>query len=223
MSPARRRSETTEALRSSLVAHAQRLVARDGASALTMRALAAEAGCAVGLPYKVFVDRRDLVAELVHAEFVQLQSVFDELVARAGSGTVDGNLAWFAELLLASPAVAVAQEVFADEQLMKAVTTRIHSTGAGPAAFETILSGYLAAEKRAGRVDPDVDEDAFGFLLAGAVHNLIVSGDGYPRPTKRQLRRLLAGVAARLTLAQPPEERHATPRRPNPGAGDSRR
>ncbi|HZA75123.1 MAG TPA: TetR/AcrR family transcriptional regulator [Acidimicrobiales bacterium] len=212
MSPPRRTAETTAELRASLIAHAQRLVAREGASALTMRALAAEAGCAVGLPYKVFTDRRDLVAELVHAEFVEMQLVVDELVARAGTGTIGGNLAWFADLLLASPAVAVAQEVFTDEQLMKTVTTRIHQTGAGPATFETILTSYLQAEKRAGRIEDDVDAAAFGFLLAGAIHNLIVSGPGYPRPTKRQLRRVLTAVAARLTPMQPPEDDDATTR-----------
>jgi len=212
MSPARRTPETTAGMRASLIAHAQRLVAREGASALTMRALAAEAGCAVGLPYKVFADRRDLVAELVHAEFVEMQSVVDELVARAGTGTIGGNLAWFADLLLASPAVAVAQEVFTDEQLMKTVTTRIHETGAGPATFETILTSYLEAEKRVGRIDDDVNEAAFGFLLAGAIHNLIVSGPGYPRPTKRQLRQVLTAIAARLTPTQPPEDNDATTR-----------
>ena len=210
MSPARRTSETTAELRASLVAHARRIVARDGASALTMRALAAEAGCAVGLPYTVFADRRELVAELIHTEFTQMQSVIDELAVRAGTGTVGGNLAWFAELLLASPAVAVAQEVFADDQLMKAVTTRIHETGAGPATFETILSGYLAAEKRAGRIDQDVDEDAFGFLLAGAIHNLVVSGEGYPRPTNHRLRQVLTAVASRLAPTRPPEDSNAT-------------
>jgi AcrR family transcriptional regulator len=210
MSPARRTPETTAELRASLIAHAQRLVARQGASALTMRALAAEAGCAVGLPYKVFTDRRDLVAELVHAEFVEVHSLVDELVARAGTGTIGGNLAWFADLLLASPAVALAQEVFTDELLMKTVTTRIQETGAGPATFETILTGYLEAEKRLGRVDNDVDEAAFGSLLAGAIHNLIVSGPGYPRPTKRQLRQVLTAVAARLTSTQPPEDNDAT-------------
>jgi AcrR family transcriptional regulator len=212
MSPPRRTPETTAELRASLVAHAQTLVARDGASALTMRALAAEAGCAIGLPYKVFTDRRDLVAELIHAEFLGMRSVVDELAARAGTGTVGANLAWFADRLLASPAVAVAQEVFADEQLMKAVTTRIHETGAGPATFESMLAGYLAAEKGAGRVGHDVDENAFGFLLAGAIHNLIVSGPGYPRPTTRQLRHILTAVADRLVPTEPPEDTDATTR-----------
>lgn len=210
MSPAKRSSESTAALRASLVVHARRLVARDGATALTMRALAAEARCAVGLPYKVFADRRDLVAELIHAEFTQLQPVVDELTVRAGTGTVADNLSWFADLLLTSPAVALAGEVFADELLMKTVTERIHRSGAGPASFETILSGYLAAEKRAGRVDEAVDEHAFGFLLAGALHNLVVSGHGYPRPSKRHLEQILTAVAARLAPPQPQGDTNAT-------------
>lgn len=111
-----------------------------------------------------------------------------------------------------TPAVAVAQEVFTDELLMKTVTTRIHETGAGPASFETILTSYLQAEKQVGRIDDDVDEAAFGFLLAGAIHNLIVSGPGYARPTKRQCRRFLTALATRLTSTQPPEDNDATTR-----------
>lgn len=203
MSPPKRTPETIRELRASLVAHARRLVARGGPAALTMRALAAEAGCAVGLPYKVFADRRDLVAQVIHAEFMALRSLADELDQRVGTGTVGGNLTWFAELLLHSPAVALVQEVLTDEPLRKAVTTRIHDTGAGPASFEAIFAGYLAAEKRAGRVAPDVDQRAFAFLLAGAIHNLIVSDEGYPRPSPRQLRRWLTAVAARLAPTEP--------------------
>jgi AcrR family transcriptional regulator len=206
MSPPRRSPATTAELRASLVDHAARLVAREGAAALTMRALAAEAGCAVGLPYKVFADRRELVAEVIHAEFAQLRSIVDELTARVGTATVAGNLAWFADRLLGSPAVALAQETFRDDLLMKTVTARIHSSGAGPASFEAIISGYLAAEKGAGRVDGSVDEQAFGFVLAGTLHNLVVSGEGYPRPSKRQLRQVLDAVAIRLA---PPASRRS--------------
>jgi hypothetical protein len=48
-------------------------------------------------------------------------------------------------------------------------------------------------------VAADVDVDAFGFLLAGAIHNLIMSGDAWPRPSRRQLRRRLDAVAAAIT------------------------
>ena len=90
----RRTAETTEELRTSLVEHARRLVAREGPAKLTMRALAAEAGCALGLPYKVFADRQDLLVELVRATFGDLHDAGDELLRRAGRGTVAGNLAW---------------------------------------------------------------------------------------------------------------------------------
>jgi AcrR family transcriptional regulator len=198
MSPPRRAAESTEALRASLIDHARRLVDREGAAALTMRALAAEADCAVGLPYKVFTDRQDLVAQICHAEFQRLGDVYEELATRAGTATVGANLAWFADLLLGSPAVALAHEVFADETLAKTITARVHESGVGPAAFETVLARYLAAEKEVGRVAPDVDETAFGFLLAGAIHNLIVSGDAWPRPSRRQLKRTLDAVAVAI-------------------------
>lgn len=198
MSPPKRAPETTEALRASFVEHACRLVAREGAAALTMRALAAEAGCAVGLPYKVFTDRRELVAEICHAEFERLGDAYDELARRAGTATVGANLTWFAQLLLDSPAVELADEVFADETLAEAVTARVHETGTGPGAFETVFAHYLATEKRAGRVAPHVDETAFGFLLAGAVHNLVVAGAAWPQPTRHQLRQRLDAVAAAI-------------------------
>ena len=197
MSPARRSAETTDALRLSLVEHALRLVARDGAAALTMRALAAEAGCAVGLPYKVFADRRDLVTAVVHAELERLRSAFDELLARAGRHTVGGNLTWFADVLLDSPAVSLGDEVAADATLTTAANTEFHTTGLAE-AFDTLLPDYLAAEQRAGRVDPSLDGQAFGFLVVGALHNLLVSGPGYPKPSRRELRRLLDAAAAGL-------------------------
>lgn len=74
MSPRKRSEETTRQLRVHLLDHARRLVIRDGASALTMRALAAESGVSVGLPYKVFADRREIVAEIVHGEVAALRA-----------------------------------------------------------------------------------------------------------------------------------------------------
>ncbi len=197
MSP-RRRAEATEELRASLIEHAQRLVAREGPAKLTMRALATEAGCALGLPYKVFADRQDLMLELVRASFGNLHRAGDELLRRVGSGTVAGNLAWFAEWLLDSPAVALAQHVLQDETLAEAVVADFHAGGTGPALLEALLADYLAAEQHAGRVSPEVDTHAFGFVLAGAIHHLVVMGEGYPRPRKRQLEQMLTAICDRF-------------------------
>lgn len=187
-------------------------MARDGAAALTMRALAAEAGCAVGLPYKIFASRAELVAELVHAEFVRLRAAFDALVADAGTGTVGDNLGRFAELLLDSPAVGLAHDlphdVPHDETLTQDINERAGETGV-VTAVTTTVTDYLAAEKRLGRVEPGLDEQAFGFLISGAVHNLLVSGDPYPKPSLPELKRLLAAVAAQIAPDPHKEETDA--------------
>jgi AcrR family transcriptional regulator len=198
MSPPKRDAESTAALRTSLVEHALHLIARDGADALTMRSLAAEAGCAVGLPYKVFADRHALVVDICHAEFSRISGVSDEMAARAGLHTVGANLLWFAELLLDSPAVALTKEIFADGTLDHTVAARVHEADQGPGDFESVIATYLALEQDTGRVRRDVDTAALGFLIAGALHNLVVSGEAWPRPSRADLAQRLDAVATSI-------------------------
>lgn len=210
MTPARQTEAERGVLRATLVDAARRVVDRDGPGGLTMRSLATEAGCAVGLPYKVFASRDELVAELIAAELGELQVQFRALVAGAGTGTVGGNLGRYADLLLGSPVVGLAHEIAHDEVLSAAVDKQAGDTGAVSAVVTTVTE-YLAAEQRLGRVDDAVDVEAFGFLVAGAVHNLLMAGDPYPRPSAHHLRQMLAAVADRLTTplpqpARPPRE-----------------
>ncbi|MBX6333170.1 MAG: TetR/AcrR family transcriptional regulator [Gemmatimonadaceae bacterium] len=207
MTPARRTAESTARLRASLIDCAQRLVARDGARALTMRALAAEAGCALGLPYKVFASREELIAELIRIEYARLRDAFAKVIASAGTGTVGGNLGRYAEALLASPAVSLAPELHSDEALRKAVDEEAVEAGLVGAVESTVVQ-YLAAEKRLGRVAPDVDERAFGFLIAGAVHNLLHAGTAYPNPGIGAVKRMLGAIAVRLAPPQRKEKSH---------------
>src|SRR5215471_12479133 len=139
----RSQTDRGQALRASLVEHARDLVAREGPDRLTMRALADEAGCALGLPYKVFADRQELVLELVRASFGDLHAKGEELIRRVGHGTVAGNIAWFAEWLLDSPGVALAQHVMQSPALGEAVVADFHATGHGPSLLEGVVSDYL--------------------------------------------------------------------------------
>jgi AcrR family transcriptional regulator len=162
-----------------------------------MRSLAAEAGCSVGLPYKVFADRAELVAEVIGAELARLRAELDALVATAGTRTVGANLARWASLLLGTPALSLAEEVDDVARQAHAIEVAAGRTGIVPALEQSVVE-YLRAEQRLGRVAGGVDTRAFGFLIAGAVHNLIVSGERYPRPTADQLSRMLRSVAATL-------------------------
>jgi AcrR family transcriptional regulator len=198
LSAAKRTAETTQELRATLLEHARRLVGRDGASALTMRALAAEAGVSLGLPYKIFADRREIVDEIVAAEVRRFGAAAESLLGRAGSYTVGDNLIWFTSIVLNSPAAPLAQELHADDQRLESATEVAERTGLSPASFPALLADYLTAEQRAGRVRDNVDCQAFGFLIAGAMHNLLIAGPAWPRPERRQLSRYLTAAACAI-------------------------
>jgi AcrR family transcriptional regulator len=198
LSAAKRTAETTQELRDALLEHARRLVSRDGASALTMRALAAEAGVSLGLPYKIFADRREIVDEIVAAEMRRFGAAAESLLTRAGSYTVGDNLIWFASIVLNSPAAPLAQELHADNQLLESATKVAERMGLSPASFPALLADYLTAEQRAGRVRDNIDCQAFGFLIAGAMHNLLIAGPAWPRPERRQLSRYLTAAACAI-------------------------
>jgi AcrR family transcriptional regulator len=208
MSPARRSEETTRRLRADLLEHARTIVHRDGAEALTMRGLAAEAGVSLGLPYKLFVDRREIVADIVRHELETLRRAGDELLAAAGRGTVSGNLTRFAEEFLDSSGVALVHELHADVELIGSVTAAADQIGVGPTGFLSVLGDYLRAEQQAGRVAQHVDTVAIAFLLAGALHNLLIAGPHWPRPDRQRLKRHLAGLAAAIAALPLPYERN---------------
>jgi AcrR family transcriptional regulator len=163
-----------------------------------MRALAAEAGCSVGLPYKVFTDRRDLVAQIVHEEVGRLRVASDRLIAGAGTGTVGDNLARFAQAFLNSPAVPLAEELMADPALVESALSSAGHAGLGPTDFPGVIASYLAAEQDADRVARTVDTEAFGFLIGGALHNHVIAGPAWPRPDRHHLERLLGATAAAI-------------------------
>ena len=153
----------------------------------------------------MFAGRHEIVREI---ELVRLKSVKEDLVRRAGRQPVGANLAWAADEVLKSPAVALVQEVTADDELSNEFTHRLHGTGVGPTVIEQVFSTYLAAEQQSGRVDPVIETDAFAFLLGGAIHNLIISGDAYPRANQRRPNRPVGQ-----------NHDHGRTRRPVPGVG----
>jgi AcrR family transcriptional regulator len=191
----KRSAEATAELRAALLGHARRLVERDGAGALTMRGLAAEAGTAVGLPYKVFDNREQLVAELVLDEFTHLRSELDRWAASAGHATVGDNLARYARILLdrRMPAWEMVGTI-GDDAVRRAAAAQAGPSGL-LASFDHTVADYLAAEQRLGRIAPDVDIGAFAFLITGAIHNLLAAGSAYPRPTRKRLDAMLRAVA----------------------------
>lgn len=197
----RRTSQETKATRAALVAAAQQVVRRSGARALTMRAVAQEAGCSVGLAYKVFANREELVLDLIAGELTEVSQALDRWIRTAGKHSVGGNLDRFASILLESetPALLHANEI--DDVVFAQRLREITAESGIVRSFDEAIAQYLEEEQRQGRIRPGVDTDAFGFLITGAVHNLVTAGELYPRPARASLRRHLRACAEAIAPA----------------------
>lgn len=189
----RRTPEKTLELRSTLVEHAQQIVRSDGLQALTMRALATASGCSVGLPYKVFASRDDLIAELVELELNRLRDALGAWLAAAGTRTVADNLIEYARIVIESERPVVSHGL-GGRPLAPLIADLTMKSGLEH-SFDSTVADYLLAEQSLGRVAPHVDARAYGFLITGAVHNLVTAGEAYPRPEPKELRRMLRTLA----------------------------
>ena len=201
------------ALRESLVDHAEAIVRRDCVAGLTMRALAAESGNAVGLSYKAFASREELLGELARRAIDDLSRRLDDWAARP-DGPLDERLLEFADIVLASHAPGLVTQLPGGTN-PDGVLHDAFATGAAR-RWDHVLTAHLAARQRGGDVTADVDVDAYGFIIAGALHNLVVAGRAWQGPDRSTLAHHLSGVARHLEART--VDKSARPSLPGSGA-----
>ncbi|MGR4878276.1 TetR family transcriptional regulator [Streptomyces sp. LARHCF249] len=188
-------------LRERLFAAAERVVARDGAAALTSRAITAEADCGKGVLHAHFAGLDEFVAELVLDRFARSARRAAALEAKVGQDAVAANLQEVVLGLLESLPPAVVG--LAMTRPGAALHTR-EGFEAGAPAFDAIqraFTVYLEAEQRGGRLPADADAATIALALVGTVHHLLmtrVPGRGEePQATTRRLLAVLLGSAGR--------------------------
>ena len=159
---------------------AERILLRAGPSALTSRAVTAEAGCAKGVLHRHFADFDAFLAEFVLDRVERMDPQVTALREVAGTGTVAGNLATALSALFDSVAVAVVPLVtFRDE-----LRARLRDTW--PAGVPVLTDGaemigaYLGAERELGRIAADADVDTLAAILIGSCHLLFAGRDSAP-------------------------------------------
>jgi len=192
---------------------AERVLLRDGPSALTSRAVTTEAGCAKGVLHRHFADFDAFLAELVEDRIARLAAQAAALRDGAGSGTVAGNLAGALTDLFASVAVAiVALIIFRDD--LRARLRQASPSGV-PLLTEAaeMIASYLAAERGLGRVAADADIDALAPALIGAGHLLFAGREGAP-PEPAAVSKVVTTVMAGA-LTQPSGAGAARPDEPD--------
>ncbi|MEV5706468.1 TetR/AcrR family transcriptional regulator [Actinoallomurus sp. NPDC052274] len=167
-------------VREQLFDAAERILLRDGPSALTSRAVTIEAGCAKGVLHRHFADFDAFLAELVLDRADRMAGQAAALRDSAGTGAVVGNLTGALTGLFESVAVAiVALITFRDE--LRARLRETWPVGV-PILTDaaTMIAAYLAAERELGRVAADAEVDALAPTLIGAGHLLFADRKGVP-------------------------------------------
>ncbi|MEU1722096.1 TetR/AcrR family transcriptional regulator [Actinomadura sp. ATCC 39365] len=167
-------------VREQLFDAAERVLLRDGANALTSRAVTTEAGCAKGVLHRHFADFDAFLAELVTDRIRRVEAQSAALRASAGTGTVAGNLTLALLELFGSVAVAVVSLVISRDGLR----ARLRQAGSAgiPLLGEatTMIAAYLAAEREMGRIAVDADVDALALTLIGSAHLLFAGREDDP-------------------------------------------
>jgi AcrR family transcriptional regulator len=180
--------------REQLFGAAERVLLRDGPSALTSRAVTAEAGCAKGVLHRHFADFDAFLAELALDRIGRLEFEAVALRERAGTGTVLGNLTGALAELFGPVAVAIVALIISRDglraRLREAGTARIPLVGEGT----RMIAAYLEAERDLGRVAASADVDTIAPMLVGAAHLLFAD-----RTTAPDEAALSKAVAAALT------------------------
>jgi AcrR family transcriptional regulator len=186
--------------REQLFAAAERVLLRDGPTALTSRAVTDEAGVAKGVLHRHFTDFDSFIVDLMRDRVRRIDDQSAALRAAAGTGTVAGNLASALTDLFGSVAVAiVALVIFRDD-----LRLRLREAGLGRlpvlAQGMAMIRDYLTAERDLGRIAADADIDTIGLTLAGSGHLLFAGRDG-TAPEAGAVEAMVATVLAAVATA----------------------
>ncbi|WP_432586903.1 TetR/AcrR family transcriptional regulator [Streptomyces sp. HD1123-B1] len=180
-------------VREQLFGAAERILLRDGPSALTSRAVTTEAGCAKGVLHRHFADFDAFLAELVRDRVARLDRRGAALRDSAGTGTVADNLTGALTDLFESVAVAVVGLVTSRDELRARLR---ESTPTGvPLLTEAtaVLAAYLTAERDLGRLAADADVATLAPTLIGAGHLLFADREAAP-PDAEAVRKVVTTV-----------------------------
>lgn len=166
------------AARDTIVSAAATVMREKGIARATTKEIARAAGYSEALLYKHFADKQEIFMAVLQERVTGLVDP-GELV---GTGDLRENLAGLVVGLMKFYAVSfpMSASLFSDTALLAAWREGMAAKGGGPAVPLRRMEAYLAAEKKTGRIAPDVDTDAAAALLCGAAfqHGVLTAFDG---------------------------------------------
>jgi AcrR family transcriptional regulator len=191
-------------VREHLFAAADRVLAREGPSGLTTRAVTAEAGVSNGVLHRHFRDLDEFLASFLASRLQAIAEGAAALPGRAGHGSVTSNLTEATAAVFGASAQALMSLATAKPELGTALE---HDTGSagGLGDIERHFAAYLDAEKQLGRIGPDADTETLAFTLLGTAHHLVLTRQGDASGLRQQVQRIVAALITGMgTDATPP-------------------
>ena len=179
--------------REQLFEAAERILRAIGPSALTSRAVTAEAGVAKGVMHRYFADFDTFLVELIIDRTSRLDIQAGALLDAAGTRTVADNLTDALMELFGPVALGIVSLVIFRDDL------RVQLRQAGlvgiPMLTEAtaMIAAYLLAERSLGRVVTGADVGTLAPTLVGAAHMLFVSRKNMP-PDRDTVRKVVVAV-----------------------------
>jgi AcrR family transcriptional regulator len=185
---------------------ADRVLAREGPSGLTSRAITLEAGVAKGILHNHFTDLDGFLAEFMMERFRRIADQVAKLPARAGEGTVDANLTDAVVSVFQAPAAAMVSLAMTRPTLMHRLQHAAAAWSPSLQQIEATFAAYLEGEKQLGRISADADTEILAVALIGTVHHLFLTHRADPSDLSGGVHRIVAALLAGV----------ATDRRPSP-------
>lgn len=180
--------------RERLFAAAERVLTREGASALTSRAVTDEAGVAKGVLHRHFADFDAFLAELVDERSACIEAELAGLREAAGSGPVAVTLARALAAVFDPVTVGIVALVVSRAEVRARL--RVATPTGIPVLVEATraVADYLRVERSRGRILPDADVETLALALVGTGYLLFAGETGALSGVDA-----LAGVVATVT------------------------
>ena len=152
---------------------AQRVIQDKGLARTTVREIAAAADLSEGALYKHFDGKSEIFLSMLRHSPTDYIQFMAGLPARAGRSTLESNLADFGRRSMEFHGLTlpIAVSLFAEPVLLAEYQQVMRESSGGPHKAVELLTGYLDAEQRLGRVGPEARTSAAASMLAGACFN----------------------------------------------------
>jgi AcrR family transcriptional regulator len=181
--------------RDQLFEAAERVLVRDGPSALTSRAITTEAGVAKGVLHRHFADLDAFLAELVLDRVSRIDQQGADLRDCAGTATVVDNLTGWMKDLFGSVAVAIVALVISRDELRAELRQSMPTGMPILTQAAAMIASYLSIERDLGRIAADAEIEMLAPMLIGTLHLLFAGSKGNP-PDVRKVRKVVGAVIA---------------------------